>query len=230
MRERPDPTTAEAGDALDDPVRREVELAIAAQDDLDNWLAALLDTDRLDVAQPSRLPGWTVGHLLAHLRFNAESHTRMFDAAARGERVEQYPGGAPRREREIDEHASDDGAEQVAEVRRSGAELTAAWRASSWDGAGIRGGGLTPLTDLPFLRVREVLLHRVDLGLGYELADLPTAYVRLELRRLEMLWTARQPMGLTALPAPALALAPHDRLGWLAGRIEVAALAPADVF
>ena len=45
--------------------------------------------------------------------------------------------------------------------------------------------------------------------------------MRLELRRMEMLWNARQPMGLTALPAAALHRPPPERLAWLMGRISI---------
>ena len=55
--------------------------------------------------------------------------------------------------------------------------------------------------DLPFLRWREVEVHRVDLGLGYEPADWPAEYVRARAAGMEMRWNARRPMGLTGLPA-----------------------------
>lgn len=214
----------------DADVRRDVELATDAQHRLTRWLGDLLETERLTGAAPSLLPGWSVGHVLAHLRFNAESHTRMFVAAARGEVGEQYPGGPARRDREIDAHADRPAPELVDGIRAANDELRSKWYESRWEGGGARGAGITPLTELPFLRLREVELHRVDLGLGCGLADLSPAYVRLELRRLEMLWTARRPMGLTALPAAALSLAPHERLGWLSGRLEVDGLGPAGVF
>ena len=211
-------------------VQRDVALASAAQHQLDERLAMLVDGGGLDPSEPSRLPDWSVGHVLAHLRFNAESHTRMFLAAARGEVAEQYPGGPEQREREIEQHAGLTAAELVAGVRSSNAELEAAWGASTWEGSGLRAAGPVPLSDLPFLRLREVLLHRVDLGLGDELADLPDAYVRLELRRLGMLWTARRPMGLTALPDVVLQRPPHERLGWLTGRLVIDEVPPADLF
>jgi maleylpyruvate isomerase len=210
--------------------RRDVALASAAQRELDDWLAELAAGDRLDPSARSRLPDWSVGHVLAHLRFNAESHTRMFLAAARGEVGEQYPGGRRRREREIEQHAALTAVEHVTGVRTSSAALEAAWRQSTWVGSGRRADGPVPLVELPFLRLREVLLHRIDLGLGFELVDLPDAYVRLELRRLEMVWTARRPMGLTALPPAALQRPPHERLGWLAGRLTIDGLPPADLF
>jgi maleylpyruvate isomerase len=45
-----------------------------------------------------------------------------------------------------------------------------------------------------------------------------------------MLWRARRPMGLTPLPAEALALPPATRLAWMMGRVEIDGLAPAHLF
>ena len=73
-------------------------------------------------------------------------------------------------------------------------------------------------------------MHRSDLGLGYEFADMPNEYVRQDLRLMGMLWKARKPMGMTPLPDQALALAPAIRLGWMMGRIEIDGLAPANLF
>ncbi|MGA0355459.1 MAG: maleylpyruvate isomerase N-terminal domain-containing protein, partial [Ilumatobacteraceae bacterium] len=40
-------------------------------------LATLGDLDHLDPTRPSRLPGWSVGHILTHLARNADSHVDM---------------------------------------------------------------------------------------------------------------------------------------------------------
>ena len=61
-----------------------------AQDRFEEAIEPLSD---VDVARPSRLAGWTVGHVLTHVARNADSHVRRAEAAARGEVVEQYPGG-----------------------------------------------------------------------------------------------------------------------------------------
>ena len=42
---------------------------------------------------PSRLPGWPVGHVLAHLARNAEGHARPLEAALAGQDLPRYPGG-----------------------------------------------------------------------------------------------------------------------------------------
>lgn len=212
-----------------DPYReldRDVELAAAAHQRLLADLDAL--GDRLDVDAPSRLPAWTRGHVLTHLARNADGHLRMLEGAADGRIVDQYPGGAEGRRRDIAAGAGRPAGEQVAELRRASWALESAWAQSTWEGAGrATSGALIPVRDLPFLRLREVAVHHVDLDIGVELADLPAEYVRLELRRLEMAWRARQPMGMTSLPPAALAATPTARLGWLLGRTEIDGLGPA---
>ena len=47
---------------------------------------------------------------------------------------------------------------------------------------------------------------------------------------MEMLWKARQPMGLTSLPPAALEAPPARRVGWLLGRTEIDGVAPAGVY
>src|SRR3954452_11064204 len=68
------------------------------------------------VRAPSRLPGWTVGHLLTHIARNADSLTRRMVAAARDEIGDQYPGGAAGRAAEIEAGAGRPAAELVADV------------------------------------------------------------------------------------------------------------------
>jgi len=41
------------------------------------------------------------------------------------------------------------------------------------------------------------------------------------------MWRARRPMGLTPLPAAVLAEAPHRRLGWFMGRVDIDGVEPA---
>ncbi len=194
-------------------------------------LADLADPGGAVARRPSLLPGWTVGHVLAHLARNADSHVRLLDAGARGEVTEQYAGGAAGRDAEIERDARRPTAELVADVAASAAALEQRWATMpSWAGEGVTVGGPVPLRELPFRRWREAEVHRVDLGLGVTAADWPADYVRLELVRMGMLWAARRPMGLTTLPPEALALPPTRRLAWLLGRAEIDGLAPAGIF
>lgn len=204
-----------------------VEGAAAAHQRLLGHLDELAD-ERPDASlEPSLLPGWTVGHVLTHLSRNADSHRRMIDAAVRGEVADQYPGGAEQREREIAEGAPRLLPEQVTDLRRAIWALEGAWStctAEGWSGEGRTAGGMVPIADLPFRRWREVEVHHSDLGLGVTPEDWSPTYVRLELRRREMAWRARTPMGLGGLPQGALELPPALRLAWLLGRHQVEGL------
>ena len=186
--------------------------------------------DDLDVGAPSRLPSWTKGHVLAHVVNSGDGHVGLFDGAAAGEVREQYPGGREQRSADIEAGAGRPADVQIASLREACAALEGRYAESDWEGAGRGPLGEIALVDLPFFRMREVAIHHVDLDIGYEFADLPSVYVRLELRRMEMMWQARQPMGLTPLPPAALELAPPARVAWLMGRIEVPGLKPANVW
>jgi maleylpyruvate isomerase len=195
-------------------------------------LASLEQLTDLQARQPSLLPGWTVGHVVAHLARNADSHVRMFEGAERGESVWQYPD-MESRDADIEAGSRLPATDLVRDLTESIDRLEAVWAATSdaaWAGEGRNVHGPVAITDLPFRRWREAEVHLADLGLGVTPADWSPEYVRLELVRMAMLWASRRPMGLTELPAEALALAPHHRLAWLLGRSEVPGLAPAGVF
>jgi maleylpyruvate isomerase len=218
-------------------IDRAVAGAAAAHQALMAHLDGLLERGDLDgdvVVRPSLLAGWTVGHVLTHIARNADSHARILEAAGRGEVVDQYDGGFEGRAAEIEAGAGRPAAEQVADVRTSAWALEAAWAtcpSEGWAGHG-RGsrGDQIPVADLPFRRWREVVVHHVDLGLGYGWSEWPAEYVRLELDRQVMAWRARMGMGLTTLPPAALALHPNERLAWLLGRHQVADLADPEPF
>lgn len=175
--------------------------------------------------EPSALPGWTRGHVLSHLARNAESHVHLLQYASRGEQVEQYVGGAKARKEGIERHAGDSAAALVASVRQSIYALEGQWAATNsegWQGQGVNSAGATiMMSDIVFLRWREVEVHHADLLLGFKSKDWDSTYVRMELERQVMMWRASKPMGLTPVPQRALELVPHERLAWFLGRIEV---------
>jgi maleylpyruvate isomerase len=213
---------------------RALDRSVAGASDAHQRLLARLDaSEGIDPRRPSRLPDWTVGHVLTHIARNADGHMRMLAGAERGAVVDQYEGGIDGRRAEIEAGAGRAWDELVADVRATIWRLEQAWATHTrWDGAGrATSGRIVPVTDLPFLRWRETEVHHVDLGFdGVTIADWPSAYVREDLRRMEMLWNARQPMGMTGLPEAALQAEPRDRLAWLLGRLELDGLPPADIF
>ena len=179
-----------------------------------------------DARRPSKLPAWTIGHVLTHLARNADSHVRAFRAAIDGHcGVSRYPGGDEQRRAEIEAGASRRAHGLVTDVAESCVALEACWTSCTdraWAVMGRSGTGADePVVQLPWKRWREVEVHHGDLGLGFGYDDWSSGYVRRELRLAEMAWRASKPMGLTQLPAGALALAPAKRLAWLLGRLEV---------
>ena len=106
----------------------------------------------------------------------------------------------------------------VADVRATSARLEATWNEmtdEAWDGH-TTFDGLERVDSLPFARWREVEVHHADLGLGYTSEDWPAGFVRRDLAAKTMAWRARMPMGLTELPAAALALSPAGPVGMAA--------------
>jgi maleylpyruvate isomerase len=195
-------------------------------------MADLRDLRSDQVFQPSLLPGWTLGHVATHIARNADGHMRMLQAAMRGEIGQMYPGGSQQRSGDIEAGASRSADELFVDVADSAARLEATWAAmqpEAWAGRGVTFTGETSMSDLPFIRWREVIVHHADLGLGYSWLDWDEEYVRLELGRLSMLWASRKPMGLTDLPPGAIAVAPRHRVAWLLGRAEIDGLGPAGI-
>ena len=164
----------------------------------------------------SRLPGWTVAHVLVHLARNADSIVRRLAAAAEGRVVEQYPGGAAGRAVEIEAGVQRSAAEVLADLRAADEavdRVLAAADAPTWGGTvQLGGGGSGPAAALVFRRWREVEVHHVDLGLGYDLAQWPDALVARWLPEL-----------LTALPGRA---DPRALVAWATGRGPAPALPP----
>ena len=143
-----------------------------------------------DPALPSVLPDWTRGHVLTHIARNADSFVRVLEAARRGEVVTQYEGGVTGRNADIEAGAGRDWDTLVADVRSSATRLEDVFAAQErWDLAMTNAQGESvPHDDLPFRRLREVVVHHADLGDdGYSPADWPQDFLREDLRRMEML-------------------------------------------
>jgi maleylpyruvate isomerase len=224
--ETPDPDAAAAIQATApvdlDRVRSDIEACARSQRALTEHLLAI---DPVDPFTPSHLPGWTIAHVLSHIARNADSALRMLDG------LPQYWKGAESRAADIDLGATRAWHELVEDVVESSAAVEARLReVSDWTGSIQTGLALRPKAMLPVTRRREVEVHRADLGLGYDFADMPADYVRTDLRLLTMQWTARQPMGLTQLPDAVRTLSDADRLAWLFGRIDVSGVEPARVY
>ncbi|GGY56217.1 maleylpyruvate isomerase family mycothiol-dependent enzyme [Streptomyces omiyaensis] len=191
--------------------------------------------DNASVAEPSRLPGWTRGHVLAHVARNADALVNVLQGrpmyASAGTRDADIERDAPR---DLDAH--------VADVRATDARFREVAAApADWSRTvELRNGVTDSASRIPFRRWVEVALHHVDLGCGYELEDLPEEFV---LREIDFL--TERFHGLADLP-PVVLRASDGRtwttggtsgeggvavtgtavefLGWLAGRRDGSAL------
>lgn len=213
----------ESDDTIDPAeLAREIESSISSEDALRAFVDQVGDADP---TAPSRLPGWTIGHVMTHLARNGDGVLSVLAGRP------QYPHGVAGRNADIAAGAARRWAELVDDVvSRSAAVVDAVRSCADWSGTVAMLPGERRKRQVPLLRQREVEVHRVDLGLGYEFTDMPGDYVRRDLRVLGMLWTARQPMGMTPLPDEALAVDPATRLGWMLGRTEIRGLGPAGLF
>lgn len=208
--------------ASDREIERDVASCVRSE-------AALVESLRSmptpDPTAPSRLPGWTIGHVMTHIARNADGVLSVFSGA------HQYPHGLDGRNADIETGSTRSWDELVDDVvDRSQAVAAAMSERTDWSGTVQMLPGERATAQVPLLRQREVEVHRVDLGLGYEFADMPADYVRRDLRVMGMVWTARKPMGMTPLPDAALALDPPTRLAWMMGRVDIDGLDPAGLF
>jgi maleylpyruvate isomerase len=169
---------------LDMDPAQAVELCRAAHARLRATVEGVTDEQ---VSSPSRLPGWTVGHVLTHVARNADGHVRRLEGALRGENVPRYPGGPAQRTDEISQGAPRPVADIAADLDSSQRRLELVWDrsvAAGWPHAELLGDDHWPTAASPVRRLREVEVHHVDLGLGYEPSDWPEDYVAWELPML----------------------------------------------
>ncbi|WP_270889427.1 maleylpyruvate isomerase family mycothiol-dependent enzyme [Pedococcus sp. 5OH_020] len=144
----------------------------------------LLDTAAglSDLSAASLCQGWTRGHVLTHVARNAEAVGRLSRWALTGTRHEMYPGGSTARDAEIEAGAGRGTSEQVEDLRRTAADLEPLLAALSGPRAveevEMRGGLRTSADRLPFLRLREVVYHHVDLDAGFGFADVEPDLLR----------------------------------------------------
>ena len=124
---------------------------------------------------PSLLPGWSRGHVAAHLVLNAEGLAAALEGLVAGERVPMYVSPEAR-DHDIDELS----AGEVAPVRdrllastTRFADAVAALAPEHWaaDVERVPGGVTFAAAAVPAMRWREVEIHHADLGAGYTRRD-----------------------------------------------------------
>jgi maleylpyruvate isomerase len=139
---------------------------------------AKLSDDELDT--PTALPGWNRRYLLSHVAANAEALRNLVHWARTGAERRMY-ASAQARDAGIKAGAAKPAAELRAWIADSAAALVAdldSLPGSAWDAKVITAQGLTrEAREIPWMRVREVYVHAVDLGAGTEFAGLPADFL-----------------------------------------------------
>ncbi|MCF3104972.1 maleylpyruvate isomerase family mycothiol-dependent enzyme [Streptomyces roseoverticillatus] len=195
----------------------------------DRFLSAAGKLDDAAVAGPSRLPGWTRGHVLAHVARNADALVNVLAGRP------MY-ASSESRDADIARDAGRPLEAHLADLRDSAARLTAEAAApADWSRTVVMRNGVTDrAARVPFRRWIELELHLVDLDAGYELQDLPEEFTDREIGFLAERWSGRPELpavtlvadggrswrtGGTAEGAPVTVTgSPAALLGWLAGR------------
>lgn len=191
-------------------------------------LTAVGELDNAAVAEPSRLPGWSRGHVLAHLARNADALVNVLEGRP------MYPDAAVR-DADIERDAPRPLDVHLADLRESAARFQAAGAVpADWSRTvELRNGVTDEAARVPFRRRAEVELHHVDLGIGYELEDLPEDFVARQTDFLAERFAGHPDVAPARLtdgthawrtgreadaPEVAVTGAPADLLGWLTGR------------
>lgn len=127
--------------------------------------------------EPSVLPGWTRGHVVAHLALNAEGFNRALDGIQDGKSQAIYDSDGSR-DTAIEELATADPAAirdryfaATTRLRHTFGALTS----DQWEERVTRVPDAPewPVATLPTFRRREVEIHHADLACSYSAADWP---------------------------------------------------------
>lgn len=205
-------------------------------------LGATIQVSDDDWAGPSALPDWTRAELAAHIARNADAVRGVVDGALRGETVPLY-ASPEAREEGIRAGAGRSGLAVQEDLDAAIGRLETTFdKVEDWSAQVDFRGDPVPLALLPFGWLSEVVVHHIDLAIGFGFDDVDPAEAGLVLD-----WSvsriARKP------GAPALHLradtgrswtilgtgeqgevtgsAPH-LLGWLTGRLGPDVVAGAD--
>lgn len=160
------------------------QITTYARDAYERLMRTVRGLDADAFALPSLLPGWTRGHVLTHLARNADSHVRLLNAAAEDRIVEQYPGGAEGRASAIEEGAKRDAAATVADLERASTALFDVWDRlppEAWTRRAATNWGDRQAWETAWSRWREIEVHHVDLGAGFQARDWPAELVDAQL-------------------------------------------------
>lgn len=149
-------------------------------------LAGLDGLSDARAAGPSLLPGWTRGHVLTHLARNAEGGTRLLGWARTGMPGYEYESLQARAD-DIEAGADRPAAILAQDVRQTADAFAAAatgMPAGAWRRVVRYTAGQEPRAEVIVpSRLVEVLIHHVDLDLGFRPRDWPAWFANDMLSR-----------------------------------------------
>ncbi|MFE3142685.1 maleylpyruvate isomerase family mycothiol-dependent enzyme [Streptomyces scopuliridis] len=210
----------------------------AVREATDRLLSAAAGLDNAALAAPSRLPGWSRGHVLAHLARNADALVNVLEG-------QPMYRDAETRDADIERDAPRPLDVQLSDVRNTadGFQHSAAAPADWTRVVTMRNGVTDVAAHVPFRRLIEIELHHVDLDIGRELEDLSKDFTERETGFLVERFSGNAAVPPLALTVPdgrswrtgrtegtplAVSGPAPDLMGWLAGRRDGAALKSPD--
>ncbi|MEU9131347.1 maleylpyruvate isomerase family mycothiol-dependent enzyme [Kitasatospora sp. NPDC048540] len=167
--------------------RTAADLLRAVEESTEQLLHGVAELKPEAVHEPSALPGWTRGHVLAHLSRNADSLVNLLETARTGVDIPQYASAEAREQgirdgaaRPLDEHLADLRASHRRFMETAATLPDAAWQVQLRH----RAGYLFPAHELPWKRLAEVEYHHVDLAAGHTPAHWPEFFATAEFLKL----------------------------------------------
>ena len=194
-----------------------------------------------DWREPSRLPGWSRGHVASHIARQADGMVRLAGWARSGQRQDMY-ASAEQREVDIAAGAGRTGLELQIDLDTSAGRLDQAFDTldeAAWDRVvELRSGTRVPARMLPLARLLEVVVHHVDLDIGFEVDQIETTTAewllewcafrvrdKEEFPRLDLSSDSGFTISLGNAGAPsAVSGTSANLLGWVMGRVDDAAV------
>ena len=152
-------------------------------DETERLIATAESFSDVDVRAASLCAGWTRGHVLSHLARNAEALQRVCSAVLTGEPETMYDSNESR-DADIDAGAGRDASTLAEDVRATAALLAPQIARVGVQHVGttverVPGGQLIAAERVPFMRLREVVWHHVDLDAGYTFESTPDELLHL---------------------------------------------------